>query len=536
MKRILLVAVVVLTTLANLFSQEAQFEWAGAFEGMNSYIQIHESGYVYVIGNFSGTSDFDLSFTSQHLVSTSTLSVFAAKYTLEGQFVSVKTYSGPSTGEGAGNVISADVDPLGNIHLVTKRSGAASNSSEPISNSKAPINKFWFTYLGFDVNSSNIWTESLYYFSSYALPDFTFKVKGSFTGRAYVTRFMTNAYPFGTVWFSELNQGTTIYELHETGFEAPIRNFHISNTENLFCSGSFADTKDFDPDTTEYVLSSEDGVNYVCKLSSTYDLIWAKQFSDQFRIIEELTTDHAGNVYVAGQFYDSTDFNPDTTQTFCLSSAGQHDVFIMKLDASGNFVWAKQIGGGGLETLSDLKYLNDSSLVLSIYYSGNVDFDPGAGEFFLNYSGTNNKAFVKLDLDGNFMDAHSLNEDGMFTVTNTDFDLAGNILQTGAFMTTGDFDPGQGAYYISNPGLVNTFVRKLTISDTLESNFFFNNGDFYTGDLIPFYDISTGNPTSWYWDFGDGSTSNDRFPEHIYSNAGTYSISLGSVITLVATH
>ena len=44
--------------------------------------------------------------------------------------------------------------------------------------------------------------------------------------------------------------------------------------------------------------------------------------------------------------------------------------------------------------------------------------------------------------------------------------------------------------------------------------------------VVRFTDTSTGNATSWAWDFGDGTTSTDRNPVHTYLTAGTYAVSL----------
>lgn len=43
---------------------------------------------------------------------------------------------------------------------------------------------------------------------------------------------------------------------------------------------------------------------------------------------------------------------------------------------------------------------------------------------------------------------------------------------------------------------------------------------------VQFTDTSTGMPYSWHWDFGDGTTSTEQNPEHTYSEAGTYTVSL----------
>jgi PKD repeat protein len=43
---------------------------------------------------------------------------------------------------------------------------------------------------------------------------------------------------------------------------------------------------------------------------------------------------------------------------------------------------------------------------------------------------------------------------------------------------------------------------------------------------VQFTDKTTGTPTSWAWSFGDGSTSTDQNPVHVYTVKGTYSVQL----------
>lgn len=46
------------------------------------------------------------------------------------------------------------------------------------------------------------------------------------------------------------------------------------------------------------------------------------------------------------------------------------------------------------------------------------------------------------------------------------------------------------------------------------------------GGTVVFSDLSLNSPTSWSWDFGDGGTSTDQSPSHVYNTAGIYTVSL----------
>ncbi|MFA5415070.1 MAG: DUF2341 domain-containing protein, partial [Methanoregula sp.] len=67
----------------------------------------------------------------------------------------------------------------------------------------------------------------------------------------------------------------------------------------------------------------------------------------------------------------------------------------------------------------------------------------------------------------------------------------------------------------------------ITVSSGIPvANFTANITNGYPSLTVQFTDTSTINPTSWYWDFGDDTTSTEKNPVHTYSTYGTYTVSL----------
>ncbi len=76
------------------------------------------------------------------------------------------------------------------------------------------------------------------------------------------------------------------------------------------------------------------------------------------------------------------------------------------------------------------------------------------------------------------------------------------------------------------PKLLELTVVPQTVVVAPEASFTWSPGSPIAGQLIQFTDTSSGVPTSWLWDFGDGVTSDQQNPSHSYANPGDYSISL----------
>lgn len=60
----------------------------------------------------------------------------------------------------------------------------------------------------------------------------------------------------------------------------------------------------------------------------------------------------------------------------------------------------------------------------------------------------------------------------------------------------------------------------------LEADFTISDDNGQAPHTVAFTDTSTGTPNGWFWYFGDGTTSGEQNPGHVYSNPGVYTVRL----------
>jgi hypothetical protein len=241
----------------------------------------------------------------------------------------------------------------------------------------------------------------------------------------------------------------------------------LDSTGNIYTTGRFQSTFDFDPGlgTTNLTSAGGDDV-FISKLDPLGNLVWAKGFGGSSNDVgTSIAVDSSGNVYTTGYFYEIVDFDPGAGTTN-LTSAGQADVFVSKLDPSGNLLWAKRFGGSGAAVDIGLSIAVDSTgnVYTTGRFEGTVDFDPGAGTTDLASAGGHDVFVSKLDPSGNLLWAKSFGGSGA-AVDDAGFSIAvdssGNVYTTGYFSGTADFDPGAGTSNLTTAGGTDVFISKL---------------------------------------------------------------------------
>ena len=147
-------------------------------------------------------------------------------------------------------------------------------------------------------------------------------------------------------------------------------------------------TIDFDDitgETTSYELTEAE--NWILlKLSEAGELIWSTVVHESFDSdISSIRTDDTG-IYLFGS----------TNGTATLTSNGERDIYISKLDFEGNVLWEHLIGAEGNEGISDVDLLEDGSFDIYGSFSATVDFAPGAALWELSAVGENDLMKINL--------------------------------------------------------------------------------------------------------------------------------------------
>jgi hypothetical protein len=244
--------------------------------------------------------------------------------------------------------------------------------------------------------------------------------------------------------------------------ESAGRSITTDNNGNLYTTGSFGGTVDFDPNAGVFI-SSTNGYHdvFVTKLDTAGAFIWAKTIGGPGAdVSKDIIVDNSGNVYVTGFYNGTVDFDPNSGVTN-LSSMGGMDVFIQKLDASGNLLWAKSIGGTGSEDGHSMSLDAAGNISLTGIFQGTVDFDPGAGTANLISNGDYDSFLLKLDAAGDYIWAKSFGGTEADIAYSVDTDQLNNMYVSGIFKDTADFDPDAGSYLLSSNGNFDFFIQKL---------------------------------------------------------------------------
>ncbi|PKP22994.1 MAG: hypothetical protein CVU05_01455 [Bacteroidetes bacterium HGW-Bacteroidetes-21] len=484
MRRIaMLFSAISLSVFALTAQPSTSLEWASNLGGI-SYDYAYSSavdanGNVIITGEFRGTADFDPGTGVFEMTSYGIRDVFVVKLDSDGDFLWAKQFGGIDNDY----CKSVTVDASGNIYFTGNFKGTADfdpgtgvvELTSPNSAENAFICKL-------DIAGDLVWVKHI-------LPDMGFPGIPSSKGESISFDPNGNIIISGTfnggndfdpgssefIFANTLSETIFILKLALNGDFVWAKRMPGSSTDgilrstndasgNVYLTAVFSETPDFDPGPAVFNLTSDDGHTFVAKLYADGSFAWAKQFSGSSTTVgNAITVDLSGNVYTTGYFQYNIDFDPGAA-TYELTSAGSADIYLVKLDNNGDFVWANRFGSGGFSAQQG-GYTVTTDQFGFVYLGGvfnwSVDFDPSSNPAYITSVG-NDIFIAKYDASGNYIWAKAMGSTGENDYClSVNVDLAGNVYAAGYFQYTVDFDPGYQVHNITSAGQVDAFVLKL---------------------------------------------------------------------------
>ncbi|MBT7492899.1 MAG: T9SS type A sorting domain-containing protein [Bacteroidetes bacterium] len=492
----------------SLLAQDPQFEWAVAMSGADNVysesVAVNSDGFVYITGYFQGTVDFDPGSGSQLLTSNGSYDIYLVKLDSLGNFVYVNQIGGISSDHARevkigsnGEVLitgyyygTVDFDPGSGIYNLYLGGGFVAKYD-------SLGNIIWAKSIGgqgislTSDNSGNIYIIG----SFYQLADFN--------PDSLISYYLfSNGY--SDIFILKLNSvGDFVWAISQGGYaDDQGSSIALDKAGNVLSTGNFYGSGDFDPGpNTHTLVSNGDFDIFISKLDSLGNFVWAKNVGSgsYYEWGNSIALDDMGNPHVLGQYYGLADFDPDSIGVLNIYSAGEDDIFLLKLDYNGNLVWTKSFGGTSVDGGESIAIDEQGNMYISGYFNGIADFDPGPGVYNLTSAGHSEVFMCKLDFMGNLIWAKSIEGNSTDKNMCLAIDMSENIFITGHYKSTADFNPGVGIFNQSSAGDYDAYILKLsqcnqttsTISETScgyyispSGNFIWNTSGIYNDAIF----------------------------------------------------
>ncbi|NOQ72717.1 MAG: T9SS type A sorting domain-containing protein [Crocinitomix sp.] len=245
----------------------------------------------------------------------------------------------------------------------------------------------------------------------------------------------------------------------------------VDGDGNIYCAGFFEGTVDLDPGAAilEYTATGI-GSAFVIKLDENGDLIW-------HYVINGITAAHGNSAYevviseigevtLTGHFSETVDFD-FSEATYNATAVGGADVFVLRLNADGEFIWMNSFGGSGTDRCFQAKLDAEGNTYITGEFIHSFTITLPDGEETFTSHGSYDIFLAKLDSDGNFLWMKIIGgvapDGGRAVYLCAD----GNLAITGRFQSVVDFDPNEGVFELNSSSSIDGYIGKISPSGNL---------------------------------------------------------------------
>jgi hypothetical protein len=165
---------------------------------------------------------------------------------------------------------------------------------------------------------------------------------------------------------------------------------------NFYISGRNPDSMDVDLGPGVTMLYSEEFYDiYIVKYDADFDLVYGKTFECDLSYLQYgLATDSLGGIYMCGEVPDTINFTPGQ-QTGVFVPLGNKDLFLIKLDPAGNYVFGGIFGDTLNTRPAGIELNSNGDLWVYGSYNGTIDCDFGPSVSTLTSTQLNSKFLAK---------------------------------------------------------------------------------------------------------------------------------------------
>lgn len=435
------------------------------------------SGNVYMTGQFTGTADFgDITLTS---TSVGSPDAFVVKTNASGTVLWAEQFGGGLQDYG----VNLTVDASGNVYTSGFFNGTADFGTFTLTTDTGYRNIFVVKQ-----NASGqvlwaekfkcVWTNGPYSFRPTGITTDTWSnlyTIGLFTGDTATFGDINLTRPAPAINNSTFD--TFVVKQNASGQVLWAKNFGASESfvggvdamgivsdvsGNIYITGTFRGTVDFGG--TTFTSTTTTGNVFIIKVSSSGEVLWAKQFGEEGDSFSstglDIVTDMTGNVYITGGFAGEMTVGTDTITSVYSSQYYSTSPFILKTDSSGEGLWVKgfESQGRGQSIIID----SSDNVYVTGYFTGTVDFD-GITLTSSPTANTSNMFVLKTDSSGTVEWAEHFFGSEVNYGNGVALGLAENIYVSGYFSGTVDFEDTT----LEAIGYLNIFLVKIAMDGNL---------------------------------------------------------------------
>lgn len=364
------------------------YQWAVSGGGSGSdrglSIKTDAAGNSYITGFFYNTATF----SSQNVTSAGQQDVFVAKYNSSGTLQWLR--SGGGTGADIGNGIT--VDNQGNVIVTGEFAGTATFGTQSLSSMNGSTDVFTVKY---DAAGNVLWAKK----GSAHLTDRGLDVSSDASGNIFITGQFSDTITFDQVHINNMVNAIFVVKYDASGNEVWFRrigggSYNIANSitcdanNKVLITGDFQGTITFYGTTNSNLSALYSDAILLARYDNSGSLEWSSSASSESQVTSRsITTDASGNSYIAGLFKCRFIEYSDQYGTATFNSVGYWDIFTAKYDASGNWVWSRQLGGKKDESMGGIALTTNNDVALAGGF-GQELFVPYAFVSFAGYNTT----------------------------------------------------------------------------------------------------------------------------------------------------